>query len=1233
MNKRKKGGHPNLLLAVVRSFWRRVLFLGSYKMIVDYFTRFSQPILIGLIVQHLTSDRISHETAIWSGVGLILTTLLQNYVGHHGFVQLVRVGNNIRSAITVMMYNKLLRLSSSSLGETDYTNIVTILANDLNQVEDVLWLFPYLCGAPFGIIIYGIIGYNYIGISFVSGFAMMIVLVIVQALMSRLFSRLRDETMNISDQRISSMGEIISAMKLIKLYCWEKPFASQVDLTRKQEVNKIRSTYFIEGINYAIYTIATKIMMFFTLITFILTGHQLNEVTVFVIFSLYNAVRLPITDFFPWGIGLSAQIVVAFSRVQKFLLLQEIEENTNDTTTIKSNESKQGTIKLSSYYGKWCKTLDQETLRDINLIINSKTLFTIVGPVGSGKSSLLLAILNEIECTSGSIVTSGKISYAPQDPWCFNATIRENIIMNNNFDEDRFNQVIRVCGLQRDLTLFNNGDASLVGERGYSLSGGQRARLSLARAVYNEADIYLLDDPLSAVDPKVANQIFQECICSFLSDKTVILVTHQLQFIQRADCIAVMEDGFIKSTGNYDELVDRGVNFLSIFQRKKELNRQESSRGKSGSVRSLASSIHEIQEDTVNYNNEIEIQEETAVHGRVSGQTYSKYFASGGRVFSISIVIFVSLSAQCLMMFGDLWLSAWTSSSNGEKKFNLTDTNGDALALATVAQSTESNLLIYTCIMICLMLFSFIRVWSIYLLCLKCSIRLHDLAFSRLIRAPVSFFETNPIGRVLNRFTRDIAIIDQQIPRNMVDLNVGSLENLGVAIICILSSYWLAIPLIIILMISIPLREYFIRTSRSLFRLDSLARSPIYSHVSSSFSGLISIRAFNLQQKYQEQLMKHMKDSVACRFNVLYSSRIFGWFLDILINLFISCVCIVVLALPRGTLAGSDAGLILSSCLYMAGTFQYTIRVTAEFENNMVAAERVIEYSQLKSEAANYIEGSIKSISWPQRGAIQFKDVVLSYAPDLPSVLKNISLKINPIEKVGIVGRTGAGKSSLISALFRLTELTSGSIIIDSLDIASLGLDQLRKKLSIIPQDPSLFSGTVRMNLDPFKEYSDEQIWSALRKANLDRAVRMMNNSLDSKINKGGSNLSVGQRQLLCLARALLKENRILILDEATANVDHETDEIIQQTIRKEFTHYTVLTVAHRLNTVIEMDKIMVLDEGRLVEFDVPHILLQNENGYFSAMVKQTGLRFEKMLRASAERAYEERANNHDKSY
>lgn len=465
-----------------------------------------------------------------------------------------------------------------------------------------------------------------------------------------------------------------------------------------------------------------------------------------------------------------------------------------------------------------------------------------------------------------------------------------------------------------------------------------------------------------------------------------------------------------------------------------------------------------------------------------------------------------------------------------------------------------------------------------------------------------------------------MGIVDVLIPRSLVEVNLTVFDVLGIVVVSMIVNKWLIIPTIVIGILSYPVRMYYIRTARDLHRLDAIFRSPVYQKLTETFEGLITIRALNMEHKCEEQYLRYLRDSTTCRFHVLYSIRVLGVGLDLLSNLYITCICVLLIESPKGTVAGGDAGLILSQSLLLIGLFQYCIRMSSELENQMTSAERVLEYSKLPSEAElKKLDGSVDT-KWPKQGSIQFKGVWLRYSPDADPVLKDLNIHIRAGEKVGIVGRTGAGKSSLISVLFRLVEPT-GTIKIDGVDIQSLGLHDLRQKISIIPQDPSLFSGSVRMNLDPFQEYADQDIWAALEEAHLSPAIHSLN-GLDAHVTEGGSNLSVGQRQLLCMARALLKKNKILVMDEATANVDQETDEVIQRTIKTTFRDNTVLTIAHRLNTIIDMDRVMVMDAGRVVEFDVPYLLLRDVTGVFYSMVKQTGPEFSQMLHSMAEKSY-----------
>ena len=612
---------------------------------------------------------------------------------------------------------------------------------------------------------------------------------------------------------------------------------------------------------------------------------------------------------------------------------------------------------------------------------------------------------------------------------------------------------------------------------------------------------------------------------------------------------------------------------------------------------------------------------EAQTKGAVKASVYLDYLRSGGSYWLIYFAIFVSLGSQGLYHFTDLWMSAWTQK-------NIAIGNSSVLISESIIFQDENyNILVYCALMAILFVGSFLRTSATFSLCLRCSIFLHDKIFRTVLRAPMLFFENTPLGRIMNRFTKDVGVVDLNIPHILVELNMFLVQGLGIIIMTVVVFYWLAIPCIILFSLAIPLRIYYIRTARDLQRLDSIVRSPVYAHIGATFDGLITVRAFGLEQQFVEQYYRYMTDSVSCRFLCFVAGRVIGIWLDIIVAIYITIIILICVYLPKGVIASGDAGVILSASILLTGLFQYAVRMTAEFETYMISAERVFEYGRLESEAALRIEGRSMDPRWPVRGALTFDHVYLRYSKDLPHVLKNISFTVAGGETVGVVGRTGAGKSSLISVLFRLVE-PEGKIFIDGIDTRGLGLHELREKISIIPQDPSLFSGTIRKNLDPFEQYKDEHLWSALTQANLAPAIKSMDKQLYAAVSEGGTNLSIGQRQLLCLARSLLKDNRILVMDEATANVDQETDAQIQSTIRTKFAGYTIITIAHRLHTIIDMDKILVMDEGRLVEYDRPFLLLTDKEGAFYSMVKETGPEFERMLHEMAEKSYRDKVHN-----
>ncbi|KAI1289975.1 putative multidrug resistance-associated protein [Halotydeus destructor] len=825
----------------------------------------------------------------------------------------------------------------------------------------------------------------------------------------------------------------------------------------------------------------------------------------------------------------------------------------------------------------------------------------VVGSVGSGKSCLLHALLNDIHDVTGVCDLGGTISYCPQEAWCFGGTIKENILFGSAYDEDWFKAVIEVCGLQRDLELFPDKDQTIVGEKGYCLSGGQKARITLARAIYREADIYLLDDPLSAVDPAVAKHIFQHCIKGSLKTKTVFLVTHQLQFLNKADDIILLDKGKILTQGNYYQLINSGVDFVSYIGH---------GQGSSAENQPPEEEMKPNEVTISNTSNEKD-DDESSETSLGMASVYWTYFRCGSSLLGVISVVFSVIASQFLYNYSDWWLSQWSST------FLESETNVTATASPLVREA--NNLITYTALTALLFALAFTRTVGIYILSLRSSVNLHNTIFYRLLLTRMTFFETNPMGRILNRFTRDMGFIDQRIPHSLNVVVLGLAGSVGAVIVTATVSPYLILPALILPVIAIPLRRVYLRCAVPLTRLEAITMSPVYNHITSTFDGLSTVRAFGMESVFEKQYFNYMNDAHSTRYISKSISRGFGFFLELATVVFASCVALFLVVFPGGIPSGL-AGLALSSSLVLTGMFQYAIREANELEVQMISAERILEYGKLPIEEEPSTDEPIVPMEtkhWPITGSVMYRNVTLAYGDK--KVLDDVNFIIKDGEKVGIVGRTGAGKSSLITALFRLADY-EGSIMIDSKDTKLIRLEELRSQLSIIPQDPVLFSGSLRRNLDPFNEFEDAGIWKCLDQANLDQFVRDLPDGLNSEITERGSNLSVGQRQLVCLTRALMRNSKLLVLDEATANVDHETDQLIQRTIKDQFRHCTVVTVAHRLNTIIDMDKVLVMDAGQVKEYDEPHQLLQNK-GLFYDMVMQTGNEMASALLDAAHRA------------
>ncbi|XP_046447926.1 ATP-binding cassette sub-family C member 4-like [Daphnia pulex] len=1262
-NKSKKL-RPSLTKALIKTFGLKFMLVGILVFLEECIFKIGQPLCLGQLVHYFGSDNstITTTQAYLYATGVVLGSALYTTTHHPFFFSCQHTGMQIRVAACSLVYKKCLLLSQKALGQTTIGQMVNIMSNDVNRYDFSVIFLHYLWVGPLQTLISMAILLHVIGPSCLVGLAVLILFVPLQSWMGKVFSKLRLETAKRTDERIRTMNEIISAMRVIKMYTWEKPFAKLISDCRRKEINVIRRTNYFRALNMSLFFTSSKLIIFLTFLVFIFTGNHLTSEKVFVTVSLFNNIRLIMTLFFPGAITMSAEARVSTKRIENFLLLDEIEKSSKAKLRPALSEC---LIELNQLTVKWPAAGEKEdnTLTDISFNVRPGQVFAIVGQVGCGKSSLLNVILGELSPTKGTCRIAGKVAYASQESWIFSGTVRQNILCGLEYDLKRYKKVIKACALDKDFSLFPNNDQTTVGERGVSLSGGQKARVNLARSLYVDADIYLMDDPLSAVDTHVGRHLFDKAINGFLRDKIRVLVTHQLQYLKDVDQILILKAGRVEAMGSYKEISNSGLDIAKTIEdeepdQEEDLTRSfseceiESSisrcgsisnsiRQRGGSVASRSSAKEKKEEKPA-------FAEESRSSGSVSLKVYWEYFRSGGSCIYLLLFTFTCLLTQILFSGSDYWLTLWTNAeelrtrqgnvSENSSFLNITEAdfsnvtdeikeNGPFSGEWWKEPDTYTGIYVFTILIVGVFIFSMIRTIHYFLMCMISSIHLHNRMFQSIIRAPLLFFDQNPVGRILNRFAKDIGCMDEMLPSAFFDVITIALTAIGILFLVGLVNPWLLLPILFLSVIFVKFRQFYLKTARDVKRLESTTRSPVFTHLSSSLVGLTTLRAHQCEVVFQQIFDECQDVHSSAWYMFLATTRWFGIWLDWICVTYVACVTYACLGLST-SMTGSEAGLAISSAMALTGMFQWGVRQSAEVENQMTSVERVIEYSKLPSEAAlDSITGKKPPDTWPSSGNIQFDDMSLRYTEVDQPVLKNITCFVRANEKIGIVGRTGAGKSSLIASLFRLAE-PEGRIIIDGIDSKSIGLHDLRSKIAIIPQDPVLFSGSLRKNLDPFGQYSDEALWNSLEGAKLKDTVKELSAGLEANMTEGGANFSVGQRQLICLARAILRQNRILVLDEATANVDQKTDSLIQLTIRERFRDCTVMTIAHRLNTIMDSDRIMLLDAGYLKEFGEPAVLLENPKSMFYSLVEQTGPIVASQLTELAKQAAESRHQN-----
>ncbi|XP_027198223.2 ATP-binding cassette sub-family C member 4-like [Dermatophagoides pteronyssinus] len=1200
---------PNFIRATLRSFPWHLIGSILITIIRECFLRSIQPLLLSRVIRffsHPNDDEF--QSACLYLLAMVCIPFFCILLRHPDRYLAIRCAIKIRVAWCTLIYRKAIRLHQQAFRQTTIGQILNLISNDVTRIDQFCNYSSYIIVSPLMFIVRMYICYIYIGSYCFIGLFLLLLVIPLNMITGRIFQLLRKKIAKTSDTRLRIISDILKGIRVIKMYAWEEHFSRLVDHARNQEIIQIKLGIILKAINSVIAFISSHIILFAMLSAYVIyDGNLLNADQVFVIMNVIETTSCVSSRGLPIALTLLFEMFASCDRIQDFLLLKEFSPKTityqNETSELKEDKM---AIKMENVSAVWMAENKQPALDNIILNVEPGELVMVIGSIGSGKSTFLMSLMNEIPITKGSIKLNGRIAYVAQDPWIVNGSIRDNILFGSEYDKNKYKTIIDVCGMQYDLEQLPHGDRSLVGERGVSLSGGQKIRLTLARALYSEADIYLLDDPLSAVDVKVANHIFERCIMNYLKSKTIILVTHQSQFIKNASKILVLDNGRQLIFDHYDEIIkSKSINLESFLQPKNIVeNISEISTNDSMTIGNVYS-------DNQQKCSTPKIVEETKTSkGSIKREIYWKYIRAGIGPIRFPLMIFAIICTSSLYYYTDIWLSQWTNRNQ-----HLIMGNNSQIDLMNIKDHRFNDVMIYSTLVTSILIAMIIQTITIFIMCINASIHLHKKLYCSLIRVPISFYDNVPIGRIMNRFAKDIGIIDEQLPQSVNDLLNFIVSLLGVTIIVSIAHWYLMFPAFIMIASILIIRRLYTMVAQDLNRFENIARNPLFNHMTMTLNGLPTIRSFNVNDEFIHQFYRYQNDHTAIYFTCFASMKFTGICLDLICMIYMIIISIFIMISYKDIQSGT-AGLILSTILGLIGKTQPGIRATIEAEKRMISVERILEYTDLESEAplkSNYKFPSI----WPENGRIIFDHVYLYYNHSAKPVLKDVCFEIHGGEKIGIVGRTGAGKSSIITALFRMVEI-NGKIIIDSVNCSDIGLHELRSKISIIPQEPVAFIGSLRKNLDPFDVRSDEEIWNALEKVQIKKVVNEMYEKLEYQLSEGGDNLSVGQRQLICLARALLRRNKILILDEATANVDNHTDSLIQQTIRNNFSDCTVITIAHRLNTIIDSDRIIVMDAGRVAQFDTPLNLIQNEQGIFYNLIQLSGPQMIEKLKSIA---------------
>ena len=1311
---------------------------------------------------------------VYYGVGFLITKLInifiskkineyQNYVGFKAGVEL-----------NCIIFDKLLVVSPSSRhNKAETGEIVNYVQVDSNQLIRFVTMSPSLITIPISIIAYSALLFDYLGIAFLFGLVVLFIFLVINYFMQKTFKRLQKRRQGNMDKRLRMTTAILFNLKVLKLYSWDGFFFNKLNELREIELNTIKKIFSFRNSNQTLFWLSPVMATIATIGAYEYLNDDTQIENIFVSLGVLNSLQEPVraiamiyTSFL--------ETLISLRRIQRFLNQDDIQ---NDRVITDDEKMKSEGIAVKIEKGTFSWGAEQKDilnspddkdrpisliLRDINFTVKKGEFVCIIGEVGSGKSSLLNAILNnmiqvgpkevkkllnlresifkkedalqivpegkvskalevdeeeerkikeeepntidtkskedsnkidiaddEDESTYNKVYVNGSIAYVCQTAFIQNNTLKNNVLFFHPFDQDRYNEVLKISELLPDLEILKGGDMTEIGEKGINLSGGQKARVSIARALYSDSDIYLFDDPISALDAHVGRNIMNNCICDYLKDKTRILVTHAIQYCNRADRIVYMKDGRIAWEGDFSELEKQDFYKKMMVKKEKKANDLKNSRSgdisfvdvkeedkgeevvenvPTGERKTIHEEYKELkqqldessmqienadqekvveplltghdEEKRVNLNEKIEeinkegqkeikeekidenssedkdipkkeekiignkekegevkriTKDEDRVKGKLKGNVYATYFRNNGGACFVITLLLILILWQGLKCGADLWLVKWKGDEEDEDE----DSEG----------IDWTNFLIYSALGISAALFVYFRLLIIYIGSISNSRTLHRSMLSHLIHAPINLYhDTVPKGQIFNRLSNDLFKID--IGESFMFYNVTSYSAnlIGQVVVCaIFQPYCLSlVPFIIIL--GLFTMRYYLNCSREISRLESISRSPMLNSVNETVYGALTIRAFKLSNFFTDDFRAKADNFLKTR---IFLVGIMNWY-TLMLD-FLSYTFIVFLLLfsifARHDFEPATIGILLTYCVQIQDELVRYLTCRSNLENDMVGLERCIAYTKIISERPEKLDKDDELGEWPSEGGIKFEDYSVQYRPETEIVLKKLNFEIEPKEKIGIVGRTGSGKSTIALCLFRILEAKEGKILIDNTDISEVGLSKLRSNLTIIPQDPTLMEGTLRFNIDPLNRYTDEEIKNVMKEIGFwyicERNLEENKNKPDEEkglnmiITEDGGNISIGERQLICITRAILRKSKIVVMDEATASIDVNTENIIQKAIKNLLFDSTILTIAHRIKTVLNSDRILVLDNGEVKEFDSPKNLLKNKNSLF----------------------------------